>query len=311
MSVGLNGQLGWSKEVTKGSRVVPADFAELNPGESVQLAQEHLFRQGIRANAVTPHDVALGSKSAAGSFSLDLSAEVVGSLLELCVGDVDSTSGSGPYTHVYTPKAARKSATLQFGRPGTAGTVHPFDYTGCMVDSWTVACNSGEFATIEVGWQGRAEDTGQSLASASYAQATFFDFTQADVEIGSSEVPVRSISISGANEVRTDNPIASTYAGGARVLENGQSVITGELVMDFEDLTEHARYAAGTEATLDLVFTSGTSSLTFSGNVVFTGTTPVIGSLGILEQPLPFQFVPATPSGDAITITLVNDDSSP
>jgi hypothetical protein len=216
---------------------------------------------------------------------------------------------------VFTPGTlADDTLTVQVGRPGLGGTVHPFDYSGCAVTDWTLAATLDGFVMLDLSVYALKEDTGQSLATATYPTGwSPFVFTSGSLSIAAGDVSIRSISVTGNNGLETGRHRISgtTPAQAKQSLESGFRVYEAAISADFESLTAYNRFVNATEVALSLVFTDGASaSLTIAGNVRFTGETPNVSGPELLEQPLPCVFTSATSDAAAITATLVNADST-
>lgn len=306
---GVLAQFGWAIETTSGTRQTPVDFAEFN-SESLALSINRIERMGLRAGRRVSYGWSAGTQQVEGSIEFDLSVNTVGSLWRACLGAV-STTGSGTYTHTFTP-GDLPSLTVQIGRPFTSGTVQPFDYVGCRVQSWELTGNPNEFARVSLDLVGEDEDTGQSLASASYGQGNFFTFAHGELNIASSEVCIDSVSVTGANNLDVYHKICSTNPGFPTIREAGMRDYGGTFTADFESLTAYNRFVNGTEAALSLTFeVSTTQKLTITGNVRFDGTTPNVPGAEVLKNTLPFKFTSSTSDAAAITVELINSDSTP
>lgn len=306
---GLAAQVGFAVETTAGTRVAPSRFVEFNQ-ESLQLNIERIERMGLRAGRRMRHGWAADTRQVSGQVNFDLSAETVGVLFRAAIGAVSST-GSAPTVHTFTP-GALPSMTVQVGKPDVGATVRPFDYIGCRVGSWSLNVQPNRFATMQLDLIGEDEDRSQTLASASYAQSTFFTFANASLEIASSEVCVDSVSITGDNGLDSYHRTCGTSAGKPTIREASRRDYGGTLTADFESLTAYERYVNGTEAALTLELDAGTSAkLVISGNVRFDGETPTVSGPENVKQPLPFVFVSGTSDAAAFTATLSNTDTTP
>lgn len=204
------------------------------------------------------------------------------------------------------------SATAAFssddvGKP-ISGTGIPAGATIAAVASATSATLS---ANATANGTSIAFTIGVALASASYpASIKPLKFNHAAITIGGSSVNVNSLSISGDNGLNSDRRYLGTQFT-AEPLESGLRSYSGTLDVEFADLTHYTRFVAGTEAALVASFTSGTDSVTITTNVRFDGSTPQVGGPETLMQSLPFKCVASSTDASAITVTLVNGDSTP
>lgn len=218
------------------------------------------------------------------------------------VTDGVTTSGS----------AAISSSTAAFstddvGKP-ISGTGIPSGATIASVTSATAATLS---ANATATGTSITFTIGVALASASYpASIKPLKFNHAAITIGGSSVNVMSLSISGDNGLNADRRfLGSQYI--SEPLEASLRNYSGTVDIEFTDLTQYTRFVAGTEAALVASFTSGADSVTITTNVRFDGSTPQVAGPEILSQSLPFKCVASSTDASAITVALINSDSTP
>jgi hypothetical protein len=301
---GLTSQLGLAIEETPGTRVAPSRFLEFN-SESLQLNIDRIQRDGMRAGRRLHHGWSPGVYQTGGQVSFDLSAGSTGALFRACLGTAAAPTGSDPYTHVFTP-GALPSMSLQVGRP----TV-PFDYVGSYVSSWSLSANPNEHVQMQVDFVGMEEERTHALASATYAQGAFFTFVHGALTVAGDAKPVDTVSLSCDNSLSLYHQIKSANAGRPSIFENGRRMYTGTVTTDFENLTDYNRFVNATEAALVLTFNAGASAiLTITANVRFDGTTPNVSGPEIVKQELPFTMTSNTSDAAALTVSLVNADST-
>ena len=308
-NTGIDAQFGWATESTAGTRVPPTNFIEIL-SEGISATYNRIERQGLGDSRRLNRGWVAGTTMVDGNTVFELSAETVGDLFKLAIGDVN-TSGSGPYTHTFSV-GDLESATVQVGRPGTGGTVHPFDYTGMYVNSLELSASENEIVQCSIDWMGMAEDAGgQTLATPSWGQVSWFTFQQGVLQIAAAELCVDTFTISLNNNLENRFCMKSTNAGSPTIREANIREYGGTIETDFIDLTAINRFINGTEAALSLVFTSSESdTLTISGNVRFDGDTPNVTGPETLKQSLPFIFTSGTDDDTAFSCVLVNDDST-
>jgi len=220
----LSASAGCKAESTWATPVTPDRFWPVIPGEFVSADQTH-----IKSNAVISDyayletgQMVLGSLNASGNVGFELTDNAVGLLFKLIMGGV-STSGAGPYTHVFT-KGTLPSSTWQYAETGSAGTIYPSTAYGCKVTSATLSAALGEIVTLSLDLSaanvskgtrtvtdGATTDTDATITSNTAA------WTQADVG--------RPISGSG---IPTGATIASvTSATSAELSANASATATG------------------------------------------------------------------------------------
>jgi hypothetical protein len=312
---GLSAQLGWAAETTYGTAVTVTRFVPFI-SESLAFTEERIDAEGIRAGRTVQHsdDYYLGKKMVEGSFECEAYDRSTARLFSTALGGI-TTSGAGPtYTHTITPSAADvfgKSLTIQVGRPGSAGTVHPFTYTGCKVSSLELSCAAGELARLSVGVVGQNEAvTTPTLATASYAASMrAFTFVQGAVTIGGTSAPVKSVTLNIENSFDTDRLFLNSALISEPII-NGLTSITGEMGMEFVDLTQYARYTGGSTFATVWTFTAGSYTMTITMNVRAEPMAVNVADAGVLQTTLPFKAVGSTDAA-ACTIAIVNVDSAP
>lgn len=223
---GQSSQIGFARETTPGTPVTAATFLPL-VSESLTEAHERLESAGIIAGRrVLDSDQWNGGPvTIEGDVQLELSQQNMGLLLKSALGANSTTGGGNPYTHTITPgDLSDDSLTIQVGRPGVGGTVHPFTFRGCAITSWELAMNVDEIVTwgmsvasmgVESGSRvvsdGATTDTDATVTSASGA------FTSADIgkRVSGSGIPSGAYiaSINSATSVELSAAATATATG--------------------------------------------------------------------------------------------------
>lgn len=313
MSTGIDAQWGFAPESTYGTAVTPTAFLPLN-SESFKTQIARMESAGIIAGrrVLASNQWAPGDKMSSGDIETDLHNRGLGKLFTAMFGAV-TTTGSGPtFTHTFTPGNLKgKSLTVQFGRPGVGGTVHPFTYAGVKVTSWEISCTAKEIAKLKISGAAKSETTATALAVASYpASIKPMHFNHGAVSLGGSPVKVKSFTLVGDNALNVDR----YFLGDDTMdepLEEDLRTYSGTLDLEFVDLTQYNRYVSANEVALSIGFTQGTDSLTFAGNVRLDGEGPSVGDRSILTQSVGFKCVASGADSTALTATLVNGDATP
>lgn len=307
---GISGQLGFKTEASYGTGVTVDQF---HPGfldERVQRTRRDMKSRGIRADKAILTKWKPGVLELGGRVSLELFDEPLATLLTHMLGTVN-TSGAGPYTHTATRGSLTgQGFTMQFGRPAIDETVHPFTYLGCKIATWEIAARLDEIARLQLEVIAQDETTGTALAAASYPTSAPFDFIEGSVSIGGAEVTtVKQVSLVGNNNLVRRPRIGSNKTN--EPLQNGLVEVTGQLLADFESLTQLNRfYNADEDIALVLAFDNGTDTLTITTNVMLTGQTPNVAGPALLEQPIGFEAYHGTDDDQAISAVLVNAEAS-
>jgi hypothetical protein len=312
---GFSAQLGLAEEVTWGTIVAPARHLEFL-GESLKNEIARAESKGLRAGRriLLSSQWAPGKSRIAGGVDLEMLTTSQALLWKHMLGAI-STTGAGPYVHTAIPgDLTGKGLTIQIGRPDSTGTVRPFTYSGCKVRGWELSAEAGEIATLSLDIVGAAETTATALSTATYA-ATMAPLVMISgtLTIAGAQLDVMSLTASGDNGLKDDRWRVRGSGVIKEPLENRQRAYTGQVLADFEDLTQYNRFTAGTEAALVITLSNGgTSQVVITQNVRFDGDTPNVSGAEMLELPLSYKAV-ASGAADSsgISVVITNPDSAP
>lgn len=319
---GLSAQLGIVDESTYGTPVTVTRFYEFVE-ESMALEIERIESAGLRTGTRVQRSDrwVAGQKNVGGSIKMELANKSFGLWLKHAMGGVASAqpdAGGNPtvYEHTFTPGDLPVSFTAQLGRTGVDGTTRAFTYHGCRINEWEIAASVGELATFEATIIGEDEDTVTALATASYpSNLALFSFVSGSLTVGGSATDVKEITLSGNNGLADDR----YFFGSAlrkQPLEASMREYTGELGLEFTDLTAYNRFVTGTEASLVCTFLGSLISGAFSyglvitANVRFDGETPKVGGTEIIQMPMQYKCLGNT-SASALTMVYRTTDTTP
>ena len=311
---GLDAQIGYVAESAWGTAATVTRFLplvsetmkkEIAPIESADIITGR--------QVMTTEQWAQGNASVGGDIQHEFYVDSSGLLLRAAFGTV-STSGT---IHTFWPTAPSVSLTTQVGRPTTYGSVIPFTYEGCKVQSWELAASAGEFFTWGMTLVAEEERMGTALASASYASnLRRWNFSSAVLSVAGVTVPVKSFKLAGENNLTQDERrfLGSTLI--SEPLRQDLATYTGELACEWGNPSSagtlaYHRYFGGTEATLIATMTQGTNEGTITANIRSDGGTPNVSGRGIVEHPIPFKCI-ASGSLDthAVRIVIMNSDTT-
>lgn len=312
---GLAGQVGLKTETTWGTPVTVDRFTPLvsfSVAESIDRLESGGIVTGRRV--LTSTQWAAGNVDISGDVGFELYQAGCGLWFRHMFGAV-STSDSNPYyAHTFTPgDLTDDHFTLQGGIPDVSGTVQPFTFTGCKITEWELAAKAGELVTVGVSVAGKSLATGTSLASASFGtgSGTPFTFKHASATIGGSSANVKEITLHGNNGLNVDRRfIGSEYR--AEPLESEYREYTGDMLLEFESLTQMNLFRNATENALVLTISAGSSaSLVVTTNVRYDGSTPELAGRGVTELKVPFKCVGSSTDASAITAVYTSTDATP
>ncbi len=320
---GIAAQLGLAAETTYGTRVAPSRFLEFLD-ESLDASIERVESAALRANqriARSDHWAA-GKKGVAGDISLEVGNKGFGLIFKHMLGAIATTAdGTLGWKHSATlADPLGLSFSIQIGKPDVGGTVRPFDYLGCVIPSWELGNSVDGILGLNLGIDGRELDTAQTLAASPTPAVTeLFFWTEAIAKIATAEVKVKDISLRGSLGYDTERYFMQTAAQKKSAPIQADKVeITGEMTMEFEDLTQLNRYLNGTIAAVQATWTGvGTydTGKPFKLDINlptcrFDGTDPHVSGPGIVELTLPFKVLDSG-TGAPITIDYYTSDTAP
>lgn len=274
MSTPLDAQFGFKAETSYGTAVTVTNFMEF-ASENIRPEYQLLTGSGFRpgAHAIRSDRTARnGMIGCSGSVTWQPLAAGGSGLSALLAPALGAVTTSGPTTSSYTHTGtfgdlAGDSLTIQVGRPGTAGTVHPFTYAGCKVGGLTLRNSLDGIleASLDIA-HALSETTGIALASASYTASTeLYSWSDGGLTVAGSTVNISDVSFSLRNPYRLRR-----YVGGTQgePLQNGLREATCTFTMEFEDLTELNYVRATTVA-------AGQKKLvaTWTGNTAISAST--------------------------------------
>lgn len=300
----LDNQIGYAPEVTYGTRVAPTRFLEFNT-ESIERNQVNRASAGLRkGQQVARSDRQSQSmKGAGGSVSHDLAFTGFGLLLKQLFGKApaitqpDAVSSPTVYEHVYTlGDGAGMSLTAQVGRPGTAGTVHPFDYLGLKVTQGTLGQELDAYAKLDLTVDAQDEKDDQTLATPSYAAAqNLLHDGMLSVTVDGTEFDPKSSSMSIDRALSLDRYFQRASTLKKEPIASGLKAVTGNLEGEFEDLTTFNKFKAGDIVPVVFSWVGDVieDALRLELTITFAacrleGPKPVTSGPGILAAPTPF-----------------------
>lgn len=337
---GLAGQIVAEDETAYG--VAPtfasADTYEFK-SESLKLKKATVQGQGLHGKVGTlpvyerTRRRVVTSYMAAGAITMDVPGNGLGFWLQAMIGSYGQAlatpaelATSGVYKQVHQPGSLQGySFSVQKGVPAVDGTVLPFTYTGCKVESWKLSCQVNQIAELALTIDARNELAGTgngdplnpsvpSLATPAYpAGMQLFHFREAVLSTGGTPTMTAGVcSLSGATaagfctKIEVDHAVILSkdriFLGSAgfksEQLESGFRKISGSLDVEFQSNEAlYNSFAADTTTSLELTFTgpvigtSGSNTMLLDviiPNIKLEGEPPAIGGPGVVNVSIPF-----------------------
>lgn len=305
----MAGQLGIKTETTVGTAVTPDIFVPVLSAKA-NIDEGYIRSNGIRAGRRTRNPGRLGARVVGGSVELELYNSSVATLLKHAFGAV-STGGS--FVHTYTPGAhLGKSFTLQLGIEDTAGTVNPFTFSGCKMDSWAITAAVGDgLAKFSFDFSAKDVTTATGLAAATYGTLTPFSFVEATVKSvnGADVVSANSVTYSCSKGLRSDRHVLGSRTIREQLEQQKFEYMT-EIQADFDSLTLFNLAVAATQVASILTLSNGTESLAITSSGQVVGDAPSLENHGIEPQTIRLDHSHASADASTVTAVLTNSEAS-
>lgn len=162
----LAAQLGFASESTVGTPVAPDLFVPVVSATITPKFDRVESEAIIAGRRVVDSDMwTLGNQTVDGSIGLELYNRGLSRLFTHMFGG-KATTGSGPYTHTFTPgDLDGKALTIQQGIPSTDGIVNPYTARGCKIPSWELAWSQGAIPTLGIDIAGMGIEIGSRVVT--------------------------------------------------------------------------------------------------------------------------------------------------
>lgn len=222
-----------------------------------------------------------------------------------------STTGTGPYTHVFTSGGASLPSMSLEAQHSSASTFEMFDGVYGSSIAFGLADDGEAIATLDL--VGADCTKAGSTAAGSPSSETYEAFRQfyGSLQLDSSDLgDVLSASFTYDNGLNIERLVN----GAAKIDEPdlGDDMVTGQIDMRFADATLYDKAVAATSVDLDFIYEiSASKKLTVSiPEVYLTPTSPPVDGPGGLNISFSFEAVVNTSAGHKLQATLINDVAS-
>jgi len=262
--------------------------------------------RGIRSPAAPSH----GNTDVRGPITIPIDQIAIGYWLRALLG-VPATTGSDPFTHIYTVPTSIESMVIDFG---FTDIVQYLKYNGVKLDGFGISIGGDGELTATLDLIG-AKMTGSAVVyDAAPTEPTFTRFNQFQATLnegGASIAYVKTVDLNIRNNLEPDSFVIG--GGGIRGdLPEGFCTIEGTLTAFFQDLALLTKAIDTTESSLEAIFTSGTKTLTFKiAELDYKLTAPTVESQGGVDVALSFSgYYQDDADESAVKVTLVNGHTS-
>lgn len=302
--------IGFAVESTYRTYTAPTRWLEFT-NESLGFDKDVKQGKGMRVSSRVARSGrrVVPTAQGKGDVEFEVCSKGLGLLWQAAFGSATSTLVSGStYQQLYNLGDTPNSLTVQKGIPQAGGTVDPYSYLGCMVDSFEIDSPNGEIVTAKVSLDVGDLTTAQSYVAPSYTAGTvnLFHWGQGTVSLGgtlTAPTSTTTASIAGATtvNVRSFNVQVNNNLNGKRMnygnsgrkskpVVGGLREIKGKFVAEYDQTTLRDAYLADTPMPLVITFTGAALS---TGNETFQIVLPEIKLDGD---------VPGENDGDLVTI---------
>lgn len=302
---GLGSSFGFSAESTYGTYVAPTKWIEATA--KLQKNKGTYQGGGMAAGRFAQPSGRryVTTKGAQGTVESAVYSKSMGLILNTLFGGTVTPvqqGGTPAYLQTHTVSdPVGKMLTMQAGVPTLDGTVNPYSYLGCQINSIEWSCDLGQSLMMTVDVTARDVTEAQALAAPSYPVCNEFHWGQAALKLGSfgSETQVDGIT-KVTLKVERPKHAGGPYMGNAGLRSQGISndwvKVSGTIEADFVTKAALAdRYRDDTAVSMVWEFIgpqiSGAFNETFRITcpaTFFDGTTPMAESPDVVKGPFPF-----------------------
>jgi hypothetical protein len=301
-STGSKAVITFGEESTFGT-VATAGINLLAIDCSVNL-QQNLIESRVLTGTRNPQQPALDEKSVSGSLTVQPDPTVFGWLLKHAIG-APTTSGVGPYTHVFKVADLPTSFSLEKYFSDNAIALQ---YLGCRFNGFSLDVGSGGIleASFDVLGQDQTNLARFDSSPTVVAPVPLRNASVALTEGGSAFAKALRFSLQYGNNIEPTKTVGN--AGKIYALPEGMARPSGTLSILFDSMTTLNKALNATETALSLTWTAGTHSLAIEiPEVRYAVTSPPITGPGGIVVDLAFQgYYEDDADASAIIATLVN-----
>ena len=301
---GRSGAIGFAEESTWGTAVSRSNWRPVI-SSALQRVPSVVPRTDLHAGGPTRRSKFIEREEAGGDVSVLATYDNIGMLLKAAMGSV-STSGSGPYTHVYTLAQTLPSLTIENIR-GTATNSEVFE--GCKVTSMGLECSAGTEMVMSLGFIAETAAARASAGTPSFAgtENVVLHHQSGQLTFNSVAYDIAGFNLSLTTGIDRRDLLGSKLT--KEPLRTGYAEISLSISLEAADAL-YTAVNAGTESDATITWTSGASSIAFNvQNSYIESASDPISDAGIVSQDVVFRGL-SDGSDHGLSITVVNGNSS-
>lgn len=241
-----------------------------------------------------------------GSIDLPLLYEGSGILLKAAVGNATS-SGAGPYEHLYVPSADGSVPSLSIGLQRGTGSKEVF--LGCKVSTMTISGSAGEEITASFDIIAQDANSRAAAYTSSFGSGKqMFHFECGELNYNSATYKMKSFEFTLDNKLERRNLLGSKKS--LEPVVSDVKDVTLSVTLEMEDNNLFDAYIAGTQSDVVFTLTNSTDSCEITiRNCYITDYTDDINTFGPIERTMVF-VGESDASDEAIQIKITNNQAS-
>lgn len=278
------------------------------------------YRKSLRG--VSHQTTFQGNKVVGGSLTVEALYEGFLLFLKHAMGDYAftiDTPVAGANQHVFTLADALPIGLSVEASKGDIPTGKVFLYQGGKVDELSFALTEEELLALTIGMIFQTE-TGNTTASGtpSYPgdHPVLWHHSGTITLAGTAAIDFKAANVKLQNMLSRDRFLMNQTIRSPK--RTGRRPVTGDVTIEFDDLTLYDKFVAGTKGAFELMFTSeefitGTTPYSLKiecPNVQLESVSPAVGGEGVIEVTIPFVGLHSTGADDAMTITVINGEAT-
>lgn len=260
MATGIQGKIGFGAQTDWA--VATASTIFFNATESLEEERGRLreeFQFGSRSKPAADQG---RLRITGGVEGIHVRPNYVGHMLRAAIGN-PVTSGAGPYTHVFTPTAAKFSPLLAL--PPYTATIHKGDdvyvHTGGQMNSFTLEQPNDEALSLDTDWIFRDVTPGGPVETLALEAGSRFLFDHLSITRDGTPFPyVEDFSFSLENALETEEVFDQSRIISA-VDFGEQSTINVEMTITFRDSTVYNDFRNNTAVAWVFTWQNGPNAL--------------------------------------------------